>query len=87
MSNYLLFCVFLSIESVPEGRRRSRFFSSDATSLSRHGGEGCEDLLFKSIADIKVCVSQEACISGTIDPLVFQNIFQVFDKNSPSDSE
>jgi len=57
---------YLNRESVPEGRRRSIFFSSEATPLSRHGGQGCEELLFKSISEIKaLCEEDSKSMSST----------------------
>lgn len=43
---------FITPESVPDDRARTRHFTKDR-SQSRHQEEGCEDLTFKTIADIQ----------------------------------
>ncbi len=43
---------YLSADSVPEMRARTRHFRGDRPS-SRHGGPGCEELLFASVQAIK----------------------------------
>lgn len=52
---------FLEAKEIPEGRRRSRHFPGNSTTLSRHGGEGCEDLTMQTIADVK-----KACVDHSL---------------------
>ena len=46
---------FTSIDQVPEGRKRSRHFSTEQK-LARHGEQGCEQLLFATVGALRgVC--------------------------------
>eukprot|EP00914_Ancora_sagittata_P022841 GHVO01045298.1.p1 GENE.GHVO01045298.1~~GHVO01045298.1.p1 ORF type:complete len:336 (+),score=29.19 GHVO01045298.1:81-1088(+) len=53
---------YLKLEDVPEGRRRTRLFNCKSTSLSKHGCDGAEDLMFKSLRSLK-SVSDEMGMS------------------------
>lgn len=54
----------LSVEEVPEGRRRTRHFSGTSTSLSRHGGGGCEQETFAAIDSLKKASEAEGILMG-----------------------
>ncbi|OQV22078.1 putative General stress protein 69 [Hypsibius exemplaris] len=50
---------FWKVDEVPEGRRRTRLFSSTSTSLATHGGDGAETETFKAIEKIgKICADE-----------------------------
>lgn len=49
---------FHSASDVPEGRRRTRHFSSASTTMSRHGQVGAETETFKTISSIRDICSQ-----------------------------
>ncbi|XP_071803254.1 uncharacterized oxidoreductase YccK-like [Asterias amurensis] len=50
---------FHQVSDVPEGRRRTRHFCSESTSLSRHGQIGAETETFKAISAIRELCSKE----------------------------
>ncbi|XP_038045199.1 aldo-keto reductase IolS-like [Patiria miniata] len=50
---------FHNASEVPEGRRRTRHFSSDSTNLSRHEQKGAEEETFKAINDIRDLCNKE----------------------------
>ena len=49
---------FTAPEQVPEGRRRTRHFAGDSTTLSRHSGQGCETLTFDTLRALSESCSQ-----------------------------
>ncbi|XP_033120708.1 uncharacterized oxidoreductase YqkF-like [Anneissia japonica] len=56
---------FYKPEDVPEGRRRTRHFNKDSTSMSRHGQEGAEDQTFKAIQSIREACGKEGVPMAT----------------------
>ena len=44
---------YLTADDFPVGRARTKIFSSSKRAGANHGGEGCEELAFKVIADVK----------------------------------
>ncbi|XP_071952239.1 uncharacterized oxidoreductase YqkF-like [Antedon mediterranea] len=56
---------FSKPEDVPEGRRRTRHFSKDSTTLSKHGQDGAEELTFKSIESIRKACEEESVLMAT----------------------
>ncbi|ELU18050.1 hypothetical protein CAPTEDRAFT_222791 [Capitella teleta] len=45
---------YLQLADVPEGRRRTRLFNCNSTSLSKHGCDGAEEMMFKNLRSLKL---------------------------------
>lgn len=44
---------YLTADDFPVGRARTKIFSTSKREGAKHGGEGCEEMAFKAIADVK----------------------------------
>ena len=58
---------FESSHQVPEGRRRTRHFKGDSTSMSRHGQDGCEDQLWAAVASLRTVCGEPGCGGSAVD--------------------
>ncbi|XP_014771214.1 NADH-specific methylglyoxal reductase [Octopus bimaculoides] len=51
---------YLAPDSLPEGRRRGKLFSKSSTTMSRHGQDGHEKLLFETLGKLKeICTEAD----------------------------
>lgn len=63
---------FLTADSVPEGRRRTKHFNVSSTPLSRHGQSGAEELTFEAINKIKGICEGNSMAATSLSWLVAQ---------------
>jgi len=64
---------FTSPNAVPEGRRRTKHFSSTSTTMSRHGQSGAESETFQTIEAIRrICGAEHTMASTALSWLVAQ---------------
>ncbi|CAI9727746.1 aldo-keto reductase YdjG-like [Octopus vulgaris] len=55
---------YLTPDSLPEGRRRGKLFSKSSTTMSRHGQDGHEKLLFETLGKLKeICTEADINMS------------------------
>ncbi|GAB1603561.1 uncharacterized protein LOC115216743 [Argonauta hians] len=51
---------YLTPDSLPEGRRRGKLFSKSSTTMSRHGQDGHEKLMFETLQKLKeICAKHD----------------------------
>jgi len=63
---------YLTPESLPEGRRRTKHFSGSRSKFSRHGKGGAEDLTFEAINKIKDLSEGKSMAATSLSWLVAQ---------------
>ncbi len=61
----LVSCRWASADEMPENRRRTRHFSSER-SATRHGEAGCEELTFKTLAELKALAAEIGVVPAAL---------------------